>query len=89
MLAHVEQAEARQVVVDEELFLFKLLLHLADLHRSHAAAIGSQFAVGVLLETYDQLFRGGGGEGGKELAFKDGEVALEVFDILDGRNLLR
>ena len=75
--------------MDQELLLFKLLLYLADLHRSHLAAIGSQFAVGVLLETDDQLFRGGGGEGGEELAFKDGEVALEVFEILDGRDVLR
>jgi hypothetical protein len=55
------------------------LLDLAKLNNAHAAAIGSEFAGGVLLEANEQVFRSGGGEGGKELFFEDGESAFEAF----------
>jgi hypothetical protein len=81
LLAHVEQAEAGQVVVNEELLLLKLLLHLADLHGAHAAAIGGEFAVGVFFEADLESFRSGGGDGGEECFFYGCEMTLEAFKI--------
>ena len=82
LLAHVEEAEARKSVVYEKLLLRELAFDLAELDGTHSAAVGGQFACGVLLEADKQILRGGGGEGGKELFFKDGQSSLECFQIL-------
>jgi hypothetical protein len=71
LLAHVEEAEAGQAVVDEELLLRELALDLTQLDGAHFAAVGSQFARGMLFEADEEIFRGGGGEGGEEFFFKD------------------
>ncbi len=49
LLAHIEEAEARKIVVDQQLLLHELLFYLAQLHGAHAAAIGRQFASRMLL----------------------------------------
>ena len=77
LLAHVEQAEAWQAVVYQQLFLHKLPLHLTQLHGAHAAAIRGQFARCVLLECDEELFRSCGGQCVKKLFFEDGEGALQ------------
>ena len=84
MLAHVEKAEARKVVVDQQLLALKLLLDLAQLDDAHAAAVGREFAGRVLFQAGEQVFRGGGGEGCKEFLFEDGEGAFEGFKIPSG-----
>jgi len=38
LLTHIEQAEARQAVVNQQLLLHKLMFYLAQLHCAHAAA---------------------------------------------------
>ena len=66
----------------KKLLLRELLFDLANLHGAHAAAIGSQFAGGVLLEGDQEFFRSRGGEGSEELFFEDGEGSLEGFQIV-------
>ena len=82
MLAHVEEAEARQAVVDEKLLLDELTFDLAKLDDAHARAIGSQLVRGVFLEADQQFFRGGGMKRGEELFFEHGEGALEGFHVV-------
>src|SRR5580658_8803619 len=51
LLAHVEEAEARQTVMHEQLLLDKLMFHLTQLHGSHFAPVGREFSRGMLLES--------------------------------------
>ena len=81
LLAHVEEAEAGKVVSDQQLLLNKLLFDLTELYDAHAAAIGSQFAGGVLFEADKQVFRRCCPECGKELFFENGEMALQIFKV--------
>src|ERR1700736_5342025 len=81
LLAHVEEAEARQIVGGQQLFPLKLFFYLAKLDRAHAAAIRSKLARGVFLEGDEQIFRRSRGQGGEELLFEHGEVALERLRI--------
>src|SRR5258708_1654500 len=81
LLAHIEEAEARQIVVGQQLFPLKLFFYLAKLDRTHAAAIRSKFARGVFLERDEQVFWRSRGQGGEELFFKHGEVALQRLSI--------
>jgi hypothetical protein len=88
LLAHVEQAEARQAIVDEQLLLDKLIFDLAELHGAHAGAIGSQFARGVLFHADEQIFGSGGADGREEFFFKDRETEFEVFKIFDSGDIV-
>ena len=63
-----------QPLVDE------LLLDLAQLHGSHAAAVGGEIARGFGFELQQEFFGDVGGQGGEELFFERGEVALQVFE---------
>src|SRR6266702_1392127 len=73
---HVEEAEARQRVRLEQAFLQELLLHLLDLDRLHLAAIGREFARGLLAERDELVFGRRGEQGGEELFFEDREGAV-------------
>src|SRR5665213_696446 len=44
LLAHVEQAEARQIVLHEQLLSNELVFHLPHLYHSHSAAVRCKFA---------------------------------------------
>ena len=66
----------------QQLFLHKLAFHLAQLHHSHAAAIGREFPGCVLFEAHQQVFGSGCGQGGEELFFENGEGAFQRFKIL-------
>src|SRR5882672_4196419 len=81
LLAHVKEAEARQVVVSQQLFPLKLFLYLAQLHGTHAAAIRSKFARRVLLERDEQSFRRSRGQRGEEPFFEHSKVALQRLRI--------
>ena len=70
----------------QQLLLDKLALHLAQLHGSHAAAIGREFTRRVLLQADEQLFRRGCRQSGKELFFENGESAFEGFQV--GRRIV-
>src|ERR1035441_9021531 len=56
LLTHIEQAEARQAVVNQQLLLHKLMFYLAQLHSAHAAAVGSKFTIRMLIELDQQIF---------------------------------
>src|SRR6516164_1000756 len=73
LLTHVKEAESRQPVMNEQLLLHELMLDLAKLHDTHAAAIRGEFARCVFLEADEQVLRRGGGERGIELFFQHGE----------------
>ena len=79
-MGHVEEAEAGEAVGFEEAFLEELLLDLFDLDGLHLAAVGGEFAGGLLAEGDELGLRGGGEEGGEEFFFEDGEGAVEVFE---------
>ena len=65
----------------QQLLLHKLAFDLAQLYRSHAAAIGSEFARRVFLEAHQQVFRRRSSEGREQLFFKHGERSLQRFHI--------
>ena len=65
LLAHVEEAETRQSVVNEQLFGDELVFDLPQLHGSHAAAIRSELAGRMFLEVDQKFFGRRGGERGK------------------------
>ena len=51
--------------MDEQLLLDELVFDLAQLHNAHAAAVGGEFAGGVLLKADQQFFRSRGVECGE------------------------
>ena len=65
----------------EQALLEELLLHLLDLDGLHPAAIGGELAVGLGAQGDQLVLWRGGEESGEELLFKDGEGAVEVFEV--------
>src|SRR3954452_2911501 len=82
LLAHVEEAKARETVVDQKLLLHKLMLDLAKLNGTHAVAIRGKLASRMFFEGNKEVFRSSSSECGKELLFQHCENAFEGFHLL-------
>ena len=65
----------------QEALVDELLLDLAELHGTHAAAVGGEVAGGFGFEAQEDLFGDMGGESSEELLFDRGQVALEILKI--------
>ena len=65
----------------QQLLLHKLPLHLAQLHGTHAAAIGRKLARSVFLQCHQQFFRRRRRQSGKEFFFENGEGPLQCLKI--------
>src|SRR5437016_2932893 len=55
LLAHIEQAQSRQIVVREQLLMYELPLYLAQLYCAHARAVRREFSRCVLFEGHEQI----------------------------------
>src|ERR1039458_6511830 len=58
------------------------MFYLAQLHGAHAAAVGSEFSIRMLIELYQQILGSRRSESAKKFFFEDGEGTLQRFQIL-------